>query len=318
MPFRVIDIDHLMIRVANLERAVEAFRSLGFTVAPPRHLSAATMQSGVGASDGGEADRARKSTFNHRHVLFRPPNGRTDVANFLELMAVEDQLRTPPALTQMMCFLLDSEGPKMIVCSSDDVVLARDEMIADGIETSMPIALESGWHDEEHDRFLPVSARPIVPVYGQTPFMVNTADIAPAGRESLRHEPWTQHPNGAKYLAGVTGITEELREHAQLMADRVFGSELEWESADSALIRPRDLFFRMVTPTGFAALYPGLDYSRERILPALCGASVAVESVDATRRVLEANGIEHHDTPTGGIAVPRHAAANTIIEFVAA
>jgi hypothetical protein len=313
MSFRVVDIDHLMIRVANLDRGVEMFKALGFTVAPPRKLFGIKALEGSSASSG-NGDAPPKPTINHRHILFQPYPGRVDTANFLELMAIEDQLHTPPHLTQMLCFLLDSEGPKTVVCLADDLEQAREDMIAAGIETSPPIPLETGWEDEETGEFVRVSGAPLVPVFGQTPFMTNPCiHNLP---ESLRHEPWTRHPNGALYLAGVTGVTEDIEEDARLMSERVYGVDAEWDGGDVAEIRPRDLVFRMLTPDGFARTYPGLDYSRERVLPAYCAATIAVESLDRVRIVLNENGVEHTDLPGGRVAVPRQHAANTIIEFV--
>jgi Glyoxalase-like domain len=313
--FRVVDIDHLMIRVASLERGVEVFRDLGFTVAPPRRLvDMSALEGAVGGSGAGTTTAVAKSTINNRHILFQPFPGREDTANFLELMAIEDQLNTPPHVTQMLCFLLDSEGPRTVVTLADDLDRALEEMRGDGIETSTPIAWETGWDDEETGNFIRVAGRPAVPVYGQTPFMVNPCEHGIV--ESMRHEPWTRHPNGARYFAGVTGVSERIDEHVALMAERVYGVEPEWESDDIAIIRPRDLFFRVVTPAGFAQLYPDLDYSTERVLPAYCGATIAVESLDVVRKTLDAHGVDHVQTPRGGLAVPRHRAANTIIEFV--
>jgi hypothetical protein len=312
--FRVVDIDHLMIRVANLDAGVETFQKLGFTVAPPRkRLDVRQLQEGTG--EAGDGAGPPRSTIDHRHILFQPYPGRDDIGNFLELMCIEDQLATPSRVTQMLCFLLDSEGPKTVVCMSDDLDRAREEMLADGIDTSPPIPLDTGWQDEERDVFVRVSGRPIVPVYGQTPFMTNTCIHNVV--ESLRYEPWTKHPNSARYLAGVTGITNDVHAHAQQMAERVYGVDPVWVSDDIAEIRPRDLFFRIVTPAGFAELYPGLDFSRERIPPALCSGTIAVESLDTLRATLDANGVQHVDTPAG-VAVPRHECANTVIEFVPA
>jgi hypothetical protein len=315
MSFRVVDIDHLMIRVAKLDAGVETFEALGFTVAPPRRLvDMSALERAVGDSGGAPPATVAKSTINNRHILFQAYPGRDDTANFLELMAIEDQLNTPTHVTQMLSFLLDSEGPRTVVTLADDLDRAIEEMREDGVQTSMPIAWETGWDDEDTGNFIRVSGRPAVPAYGQTPFMVNPCEHGIVA--NMRHEPWTRHANSARYLAGITGVTERIDDDVRLMAERVYGVEPEWQSDDIAIIRPRDLFFRVVTPAGFAQLYPGLDFSSERILPAYCGATIAAESLDTVRRTLAKNGVEHVDTPAGGVAVPRHRAANTIVEFV--
>jgi hypothetical protein len=97
----------------------------------------------------------------------------------------------------------------------------------------------------------------------------------------------------------------------------VFGVEMEWESDDIVVLRPRDLFLRIATPAGFSMLFPDLDFSSERILPFVVGATVAVDSLDTVRDILDDNQISWVSTP-GGIAVPRRYAANTLLEFVPA
>jgi hypothetical protein len=303
-----------MIRVADHDSGIDGFRSLGFTITPPRrHIDMSALQGA--ASDA--ATTNGKATINQRHIIFRPYPGRDDVANFLELMCIEDQLNTPPSVTQMLSFLLDTVGPKTVVCYSNDLERSRAAMLRQGIETAAPIPFETGWEDSERGRFVRIWARPAVPVFGQTPFQVNPFETNTLA-DGYHYEPWTVHPNGAKYLAGVTGVTNSIAEHAEFMAERVFGSEVQWVTKDEAVIRPRDVFFRILTPRGFAARYPGLDFSKERILPALCGATIAVESMERLRRILNAGGIEYVGLDEGGVAVGRQIAANTLIEFVPA
>jgi len=309
--FGIVDIDHLMIRVADLKIGAETFRKLGFTITPPRqHIDMSALEGATGR----ESKADRKASINNRHILLTPFPGRDDVANYLELMCIEDQLATPPQVTQMLCFLLDSEGPKTVVTISKDLEHSRQQMLEQGIETSVPVPFRTGWYDEDRDQLVPAHGSPAVPVYGQTPFMTNPCEISTL--DGYRYEPWTVHPNGARRLLGVTGITDRIHTHAEAMADNVFGTAVEWASDDVALIWPRDLFFRVVTPAGFAQLYPGLDFSTERILPALCGATVAVDSLDTLCDTLNASGVEYAEIPSGAVVVPRHQAANTIIEFV--
>jgi len=309
--FELIDLDHLIIRVADLESSVDTYRSFGFTVTPPRlNVGMAALKQQAAGGDAAPA----KAPFNNRLILFQPYPGRDDLANFLELMCMEDQFG-PPEITQLMSFMLDTEGPKAISCASADFERTVRAMDDAGIASFVPDMFETGWQDEERDRFVAIRARPVVPVYRQTPFMVNSYETSTL--DNYRYEPWTVHPNTARYMAGVTGVTDDLRAHAEWMAKDVFGVAVEWESDEVAIVRPRDLFLRIVSPAGFAELYPGLDFSSERILPALCGATVAVESLERLRELLRENGVEHVETPRGGVVVPRRHANNTVLEFVA-
>lgn len=312
MSFEVVDIDHLMIRTADLEHGVSTYESFGFTVAPERRNVG--MGSLTGDGDG-EAKAPPKAPFNNRLILFRPYPGRDDVANFLELMCMEMQFGLPTEVTRLMSFLWDTEGPKTVVCYSEDLELTQEKMGAAGIHTDMPKArFETGWDDEESGEFIPIKAQPLIPVFRQSPFMINAYETTTL--ESFQHEPWTVHANTARYMAGVTGVTDEIEAHVGWMAEHAFGVEPEWEGSDCAILRPRDVYLRIVTPEGFARLYPGLDYSAERVLPALSGATVAVESITTLCEVLDGNGVEHVETPDGRVLIPRQHAVNTVLEFV--
>jgi hypothetical protein len=305
--WELLDIDHVVVRVARIDAGVDLYRSLGFNVAPPRK-----------PSDPDDADASRKRPpFAIRHILFQPYPGRDDIANFVVLQCIEDQLNVPAQISHVMSFMLDTEGLRTVVCYSTDLDRTREAMERDGVETA-PSAwtVEASWVDEELGQELPVRSQPCITLTRRTPFSVNAFQTETLG--TFRHRPWTEHPNTARYLAGVTGVTDDVGLHAEWMARRVFGVEPEWESRDVAVIRPRDLFLRIVNEAGFAALYPGLDFSTERILPAYCGATYAVASLDATRTTLRANGIDFVETPRGSVVVPRRLAANTVVEFVAA
>lgn len=305
----IIDIDHLMVRVASLDKAAEIYTRFGFFVCPPRKkISMSALKDG--AAQPGDTKQA---TINNRHIIFKPFPGRSDVANFLEFMCIEDQRATPPTVTQMLCFLLDSEGPKTIVCLTDDVDRTADAFRSRGFTVPATIPFETGWDDEERDRFVRIQAKPFVPVFGQMPFQTNCYETSTL--DNYQYTPWTSHPNTARYIAGVTGVTENLSRDVEFMARRVFDVEPEWVNDDVALVKPRDLFLRIVSPAGFSQLYPGLDFSKERILPHTVGATFAVESMQALEEILRENNISFVVTPSG-ICVPRQLACNTVLEFV--
>jgi hypothetical protein len=312
MSLHLVDIDHLMIRTHSLAGVAEIYERLGFTVTPVRkHISMEKLAAGAGASTGTKG----AATINNRHIIFKPYPGRTDVANFLEFMCIEDQLNTPPAVTQMLCFLLDSIGPKTVVCYSEDLDKTCEAMRAAGFQTAAPIPFETGWFDEARNTFVRISARPGVPVFGQSPFQFNPFETSTL--EGYHYTPWTVHANGAKYMAGVSGVTLDIRRDAEFMAQKVFARPVHWIDEDIAEIRVRDLFLRIVTPAGFARLFPGLDYSTERVLPHLFGVTIAVESLGHLRDLLRGNGV-HFRESTQAVCVPRQAACNTLVEFVQA
>lgn len=312
MSLDLLDIDHLMIRVHSLDGVAETFERLGFTVTPIRkHISMEKLAEGA----GGASSAKGAATINNRHIIFKPFPGRNDVANFLEFMCIEDQLNTPPAVTQMLSFLLDSIGPKTVVCYCEDLEKTITAMRAAGFQTAAPIPFETGWFDAQRDTFVRICARPGVPVFGQTPFQFNPFETSTL--KGYQYTPWTVHPNGARYMAGVSGVTLDIRRDAEFMAQKVFARPVRWIDDDIAEIRVRDLFLRIVSPAGFARLFPGLDFSSERVLPHLFGVTIAVESLDRLRTLLRLKGVEFRDS-AHAVCVPRQAACNTVIEFVPA
>ena len=312
--WEVVDIDHYMIRVADLQSSVAAYESFGFTVAPERQNVGMGALTGEGKQEPAKpAPEQKKAPFNNRLIMFEGPPGQQDVANFLELMCMQIQFGLPVEITKMMSFMWDTEGPKAIITYTNNLDRTVELMIENGVETNrLKAHFKTGWFDG--DTFIPIEAEPCVPVFRQTPFMINAYETTTL--DSFRYPKWTVHANTAKYMSGITGITDDIRNHAETMAG-IFGVEPKWESDDVAVISPRGtVSLRVVTPAGFAELYPGLDYSTERVLPALSGATVAVESLDTLRSVLKSNGVKHVETPRGAVVVPRQLACNTVLEFV--
>ncbi|TCP56895.1 glyoxalase-like protein [Tamaricihabitans halophyticus] len=302
-------IDHLMIRVAELDRAARMFARLGFTVAPPRRqIDPAALATAAGANPA----TTPAPLIDNRLILFTPPAD-SPGANYLELMSIVDPLRMPPAVTQMLSFLLDSEGPKSIVCHTNDLDHCREAMLAAGVEIGGPVEINTGWLDPDSSELIPVRARPAAPVFGQIPFQINPYETDTLS--SYQHPRWTAHPNGARHLLGLTGVTHDLAAHASYMATDVFGVDVDWRGQHEALMWFGGVFLRVVTPDGFAQRYPTLDYSRERVPPFVTAATIAVGDLDVTRRFLRTNQIRHAVTATG-IGVPREYAANTLLEFV--
>ena len=305
----IVDIDHLMIRTKSLNHAALTYERFGFFVCPPRKkIEMSAFAHGVRGAAG-----APKATLNNRHIIFKSYPGRSDVANFLEFMCVEDPLATPPKVTQLMAFLGDSEGPKTVVCLTKDIDKAAAEFARRGFEAPPTIPFETGWDDTERGAFVHIQARPFVPVPNQMPFQMNCYETSTM--DNYLYTPWTVHPNTAKYLKAVTSVTENLRADVEFMATRIFDVVPEWLDEHNAIIRPRDLEWRFMTPAGFERRYPGCHYSGVRLLPATIGATIAVESLATVKSILSANGAEHIDL-SDRICINPEGACNTLLEFV--
>ena len=305
----IVDIDHLMIRSRSLAHAASVYGKFGFFVCPPRRKI--EMSAFADGTRGGAG--APKATLNNRHIIFKPVPGRTDVANFLEFMCIEDPLATPPKVMQMMAFLGDSEGPKTVVCLTHDLDKSLEEFQRRGFVAPATIPFETGWDDEERGTFVRIQARPFVPPPGQMPFQMNCYETSTM--DNYQYTPWTVHPNTARCLTGVTSVSENLRADVEFMASKIFDAEPEWHGDDMAVIRPRDIAWRFLSPRGFAKQFPGCEYSQVRLLPATVGATIAFESLATLRGILQGNGVPFVDEGKRICIRPEHA-CNTLLECV--
>jgi hypothetical protein len=303
----IVDIDHLMIRSRSLAHAAGIYEKFGFFVCPPRRkIDMAAFADGVQGGGG------PKATLNNRHIIFKPYPGRTDVANFLEFMCIEDPLATPPKVMQLMSFLGDSEGPKTVVCLTRDLDRSLAEFQRRGFVAPPTIPFETGWDDAERGTFVRIQARPFVPPPGQMPFQMNCYETSTM--DNYQYTPWTVHPNTARCLTGFTSVSENLRADVEFMATRIFDVEPEWHGNDIAVIKPRDIAWRFASPKGYASLFPQCAYSQVRLLPATVGATVAVESLPTLRDILRANGVAFADEDKR-ICIRPEDACNTLLEF---
>jgi hypothetical protein len=303
----IVDIDHLMIRSRGLAHAAGIYEKFGFFVCPPRRkIDMAAFADGVQGGGG------PKATLNNRHIIFKPYPGRTDVANFLEFMCIEDPLATPPKVMQLMSFLGDSEGPKTVVCLTRDLDKSLEEFQRRGFVAPPTIPFETGWDDAERGTFVRIQARPFVPPPGQMPFQMNCYETSTM--ENYQYTPWTVHPNTARCLTGFTSVSENLRADVEFMATRIFDVEPEWHGNEIAVIKPRDITWRFTSPHGYASLFPECAYSQVRLLPATVGATVAVESLSTLRDILRSNGVAFVDDGNR-ICIRPEDACNTLLEF---
>ncbi|WP_315835325.1 VOC family protein [Bradyrhizobium prioriisuperbiae] len=306
----IIDIDHLMIRTRSLDHAAQAYKRLGFFVCPPRKR----IEMSAFADGFRSQANAPKATLNNRHIIFKAYPGRSDVANFLEFMCIEDPLATPSKVTQLMAFLGDSEGPKTVVCLTPDINASVAEFKRRGFESPPTIPFETGWDDTERGTFVRIEARPFVPLPGQMPFQMNCYETSTI--DNYQYTPWTAHPNTARYVKGVMSVTENLCSDVEFMASRILDVEPRWLDEHACVIRPRDIEWRFFSPTGFASRYPGCHYSDVRLLLATIGATVAVDSLPALKSILRANAVDHVDFGDR-VCISPEVACNTLLEFVA-
>ena len=175
----ILDIDHLMLGVADPDAAAADFARLGFTVTP---LSAMPQ---IGLAN--------------RCVLLTPvQNG---AANYLELLG-HDQRAAP----FMASLLGGAEGIKSLVLAADDMDAAVARLAACGAPPSAPLHIERRWTLPDGE-VLDLAFTVATPALDAPPLYCNLCQ-----HHTLHHylrPEWRRHANGARSLVAVLVEADE-------------------------------------------------------------------------------------------------------------
>lgn len=169
----IVDIDHVMCQVADTEQAKAAFERLGFHTTPRSSLAG-----------GGVANR----------LVILTPKG-DGVANFTELMAIEDRSCLEPSMAKV---LAGAQGIKSLVNTLDDADAPRESQVLAGF------AMHDVWPKERARRLpsgeeLLVAFRVLSTVPGPS-----AADVQ-RSRDGSLHESETELMT-AEVLASTYGV----------------------------------------------------------------------------------------------------------------
>lgn len=304
MAFTIVDIDHLMIRVADRDAAAADYAKLGFSVAPPRKT----------------APGKPPSPFQNHMVLFEGPDGgRDDVSNYLELMEC-DFSKMPTDnfnMQSFFAFLIGAEGPKYIVHCAEDIKRAREELQEFGffVFPELQIGGEGNpvyWEDPKTGEQIHTEAIVSVPGYGKSPFSFGLFESENV--KAYAHPAFTVHPNTAKRLSAITAISPSLDRDAAFMS-KVYDSPVIKKTDQSATIKKRDIELRILTPAGFSEIYPEIPLRVNDVPPSIVGCSIAVTSIEAVRDILKKNDVLFFEDADRLYVHPDHLRNNTLEFF---
>lgn len=281
----VTGIDHCYLMVDDLDRSLEQFERLGFTVSPRGLHSAA------------------KGTANHTIML-----SADDYFELLGIVAETENNAPRRAMLQR-----DGEGLYAIASRIDDATDAKQRLDTLGISTSdvqhfaRPVPLPNGGEG--------------VAAFSTLPFSPHEVPVGIAFM-CQHHTPETvwlpelmAHPNGATALAGISAVHAEPKAAAEAYS-RLFAAGETVPVPGGYEVVTGSIPITFLTAQELASRYSGLDIGRtpQRGFAVL---QIAVEDLDATRAVLSQKTIVVHATARG-IAVDPAFASGTVIEFVAA
>jgi hypothetical protein len=283
----ILDIDHVMCQVADTEQARTTFERLGFRASPRSSIA-----------NGGVANR----------LLMFTPKG-DGVANFIELMQVEDRGRLE---SQMADVLAGAPGIKSLVNALDDADTARSGHTAAGFAMLDVWPKERTWRLPSGEELL-FAFRVLLPAPHQVPLMFNGVEYLTL-HHYLRPE-FQRHPNGALRWTRVSAVIDDDRlDDAVAVYERLYGSSAE-RGDGQATIAVRDTSLRLLTPEGLVEAYGEIDLSGFQP-PSYCAITLEVTDVRRAGAILEDNGVRHV-RHTNSIVIDPDEACGTVLEFVA-
>lgn len=282
----IVDIDHIMCKVDDTESARAVFGQLGFSTTPRSSITS-----------GGVANRL---------VIFKPKG--EGVANFIELMAIEDPLNVEPAMVEV---LAGAPGIKSLVNALHDAARAREQHIAAGFTMLDVWPKERTWRLPSGEELL-VAFRVLLPEPGQVPLMFNGVEYLTL-HHYLRPE-FQRHPNTAVRWSRVSAvIAGDGFEEAVAVYERIYGSAAETGDGE-ATVRVRDTSLTLLTPDALRRVFAGVDLS-SFTPPSYCGVSVEVADIGRTHEILVSNEVGHVRRPRSLIVDPADA-CGIVVEFV--
>ncbi len=282
----IVDIDHVMCQVADTEKAAAAFERLGFSTSPRSSIA-----------NGGVANRL---------VIMTPKGG--GVANFIELMAVEDRNRLEP---QMAKVLAGPQGIKSLVNTLADADAARSAHVAAGFAMLDVWSKERVWLLPSGEELL-VAFRVLLPEPGQVPLMFNGVEYCTL-HHYLRPE-FRRHRNGARRWVSVSAVVDD-EDFDQTVAiyERLYGTAA-MRGPGEATITVRDTSLRLLTPEAQALAFGQVDVSGFQP-PTYCAITVEVADLPRAAAILTDTAVRHVRRP-GSLVIDPAEACGIVLEFV--
>jgi catechol 2,3-dioxygenase-like lactoylglutathione lyase family enzyme len=280
MPLSVKGIDHFVIRVQDLDAGEKLYKRFGFTLTPR----------GFHVGRGSANHTAPLSSGNYIELVHLPPDA--DPAPF------------PPR----------PEGPVALALVPSDSGTIHAELTALGYEVDPPRNL----------------ARPVHLTDGTCDakfFNANFPHVAPQSvrffacqhltRDLVWRPEWEGHANGADRVTGVI-IVHPSPADLQAEYGRLYSeANVAADRAGLTVTLGNDTI-ALLTPAAFKERFPGIPIPIDISQGWFAGATLRVPSLEKVVEILGGEGIPVVRTPSGALAVPPAAAADTLLEFRAA
>ncbi len=278
MPLSVKAIDHLVIRVADLDAGERLFTKLGFTLTPR----------GFHAGRGSANHTAPLSGSNYFELIYLPPGADSP-------------------------FPERPEGPVALALAPTESRTVYAELAALGYavdpprDLARPVNLPDGARDA---RFINVGLPPIAPQ------AIGFFACPHLTRDLVWRPEWEGHANGAERVTGVIVVHPSPGDLRATYAG-LFGAAVG-VGADGLVVTLGGDAISILTPQAFGRRFPGIPIPADLSTGWFAGATFRVRALDKVAAIFAAAGVAAGHTPSGAIVLAPAEAAHTLLEFSAA
>jgi hypothetical protein len=275
-------VDHPVIAVRDMEGAHADYKRLGFTM-PPR---GSHIEWGTG----------------NWCIMFAD--------DYLELRGIIDSNKECHGLDR---FLERRQGLMGVALATNDVEKCHALLEESGLHPGSVRQLKRNFELEEGT---------VQPQFSlcfldeaEAPGLMSVVMLQHMTPELIRRPDWLHHANGARGVASMTAVVEDL-EAAAVAHARLFGAEAIRRDGPCLVIEAQgNSSIRVVEPSEFEKLSPGLSVDKTVEVPGLVSVTLTVDDVDATARHFAARQIDFEPTGDTGIRVAPEEACGVNLIF---
>ena len=258
-------IDHAVFAVHDLDAARDTFERMGFSLTPRGHHTLGSQNHCIVFGD-----------------------------DYLELLWLPPDLKSRPFIAD---FLQGGEGLAALALKTENVAAAFDALRSAGLEPSEPMDF----------------SRPVQIAQGRRDARFTTLDIGPrhvpCGRmflcqhrtpELVWRDEWRGHENGAKAIAAVAVVTDDVAATSRAY-EKIFRAQAK-EIAEGLLVETGGAPLAVVTERNLARRLPGVWISA-RPAPLMAALFIRVADRGAAEKSLDRGGFHAVRMPDGSVAI---------------
>jgi catechol 2,3-dioxygenase-like lactoylglutathione lyase family enzyme len=273
----VTGLDHVVLRVADLDAAEAQWKRLGFSVTP-------------------RGFHTGRGSANHTTPFV--------AGNYIELIHMPETAPDRP-------FGEKPVGPVAVALKPTTSAALHADLVARGYDVppprdlARPVTLGS---ETREARFLNQSL-PAIGVHDVRLFACQHLT-----RDLVWRPEWQDHANG---VTGVVGIVAVATEPTRIRSDyaALFGADAVAVSGDGLVVSLGSADLTILTPPAFAARFPGISVTVDEDAGTFAAVTLKADHAKL-ERALATSGLSLERTARGAILLTPEATAGTILEFV--